>query len=164
MKNFKLQITNYKKITTVVMGFLLITGFLIFPIVTLAQNNQADPTAAFSDPTKKTFKLVACDGPAGANFTKDEKYIPCDFNGIMIQIQHLINVMMIIGVFAAIAAFSWAGFLYMTGNPNKIKQAHEIFPKVFFGFIIMLSAWFIVYQILDWLTDNPGFKTLLGNP
>ena len=118
----------------------------------------------YSDPTKSSFRIVVCDGPAGANTTDDKNYVPCDFNGIMLQIRHLINIMMVVGVFASIGAFSWAGALYISGNPEKKKEAHKIFPKIFTGFIIMLSAWFIVYQILSWLTDNQAFKTLLGNP
>ncbi|MBP6858618.1 MAG: hypothetical protein KBC33_02185 [Candidatus Pacebacteria bacterium] len=126
--------------------------------------NSSLPTSPELDPTKSSFRIVVCDGPAGANTTKDPKYVPCDFNGIMLQIQHLINIMMVLGVFASIGAFSWAGALYISGNPKKKEEAHKIFPKVFTGFIIMLSAWFIVYQILSWLTDNAAFKTLLGNP
>ena len=150
--------------------FILIFNFSI-PLA-----HAADPV---TDPNSSAFKIVICDGPTlptgenAASFDKfkenfNEKnhhpYVPCDFNHFMLQIQHIINVLMILGVLAAILGFSWAGFLYITGDPGKIKQAHAIFPKVFGGLIIMLSAWFIVYQILSWLTDNPGFKTLLGSP
>lgn len=80
----------------------------------------------------------------------------------MLQVRHLINLMMIVGVLAAIVAFSWAGGLYISGNPENKKRAHAVFPKIFAGFIIMLSAWFIVYQILSWLTKNAGFSSLIG--
>jgi hypothetical protein len=133
--------------------------------------NSSLPTSPELDPTKSSFRIVVCDGPTLPNKLKDEQtkalgreYVPCDFNGIMLQIQHLINIMMVLGVFASIGAFSWAGALYISGNPKKKEEAHKIFPKVFTGFIIMLSAWFIVYQILSWLTDKAAFKTLLGNP
>lgn len=146
---------------------------LTLPIVSLAQN-----TEQYSDPTKRSFRIVICDGPRLPDSTSQEiinlkeeykkdlngkEYIPCDFKGLMLQIQHLINIMMVLGVFVAIGVFTWAGYLYITGIKANIDKAHTIFPKVFFGFIIMLSAWFIVYQILSWLTNNPGFKTLLGS-
>lgn len=144
------------------------------------------PTAYAADPVldlnNSAFKLVVCDGPEnlgrvdekgsvnlklkpdGKSYMYDVKegYIPCNFKGAMMQVQHLINVMTIVGVFAAIAMFCWAGGLYITGKPANITKAHAIFPKVFGGFIIMLSAWFIVYQVLSWLTaTNSPFSALL---
>ena len=153
--------------------------------VAAAQSVQMPP----SDPTKDTFRLVACDGPANLNhirpdgsldgskayrrdkedvvqFKKDfghePPFIACDFNGLLIQVQHLINVMLVVGVLVAVGMMTWAGALYMSGNPAKKTRAHGIFPKIGIGFILMLSAWFIVYQVLAWLTDNEGFMTLLG--
>ncbi len=177
---FKIQDSRFKKKTARIFGVFFIGVFCVLSIVPVisiahAASPIVDPD---SDPTKESFKLVACDGPtlptndAGkkmkaeieSKFNPPRSYVACDFNGIMLQVQHLINIMMVIGVFCAIFGFSFAGYLYITGTQSNIKRAHEIFPKVFFGFIIMLSAWFIVYQILTWLTDNPGFKTLLGNP
>ncbi len=118
------------------------------------------------DPNSSGFKIVVCDGPTlPANYpNKPANYVPCDFNGVMLQVQHLINIAMVLGVLVAIVMFSYAGGLYITGKKANVDKAHSIFPKVFFGFIIMLSAWFIVYQILSWLTNNDGFKALLGNP
>jgi hypothetical protein len=112
------------------------------------------------------FKLIVCDGPAQANSEKDPKYVPCDFNGLMKTIQHLINVAMVAGVVVAIFGFCYAGFLYITSGsqPNKRTEASKIFKNIGLGFIIMLSAWFIVYQILSWLTGDSGFSALLGKP
>lgn len=133
--------------------------------------NSSLPSTPELNPNNTGFKIVVCDGPtlpdklaAEQKIILGREYVPCDFNGIMLQVQHLINIMMVVGVFASIGAFSWAGALYISGNPKKKEEAHKIFPKIFTGFIIMLSAWFIVYQILSWLTDNAAFKTLLGNP
>ena len=118
------------------------------------------------NPNDSAFKIVVCDGPTLPKDypNKPAGYVPCDFNGVMRQIQHLINIMMVLGVLIAIVMFSYAGGLYITGQKANIDKAHSIFPKVFIGFIIMLSAWFIVYQILSWLTNNEGFKALLGSP
>jgi hypothetical protein len=92
------------------------------------------------------------------------EYIPCDFKGIMSQLNHLLTVAIVAGILVAIGGFCYAGYLYMTGIPSKISHAHKIFSNVAIGFIIMLSAWFIVYQILSWLTGNSGFGKLLGTP
>jgi hypothetical protein len=132
--------------------------------------------AGSADPNNSAFRLSVCDGPAELNqidpktgqinpaLKNDPKFIPCNFQGLMIQVQHLINIMITVGVFAAIIGFSYAGYLYITGVPGNITKAHEIFKKVGIGFIIMLSAWFIVYQILAWFTGNSGLKALLGTP
>jgi hypothetical protein len=158
-----------RKTASFVFRALIIFAFVLVPLTASAQNNTRTLTTATPDtpelnPNNSAFKIVVCDGPEGARPSGDTKYVACDFNGVMLQIQHLINIMMVLGVFASIAAFSWAGWLYISGVPANKTKAHAIFPKIFTGFIIMLSAWFIVYQILSWLTDNNGFKTLLGSP
>ncbi len=132
-----------------------------------------------ANPNDTNFKLVVCDGPTLPNIApahlldeanKERRakglpdYVACDFNGVMKTVQHLINILMVLGVFVAVGLFSYGGALMITGKPENMNKARSFFPKVFGGFIIMLSAWFIVYQILDWLTNNQGFKTLLGNP
>ena len=89
-------------------------------------------------------------------------FVACDFAGFVGQAQKLINVMTILGVLAGIIAFSYAGYLYVTGVPGNITRAYEIFKKVGIGLVIMLSAWAIVYQILSWLTDNKTFTGLLN--
>ncbi len=154
-------------------GVLLACLVSVLSVTTIPVAIAAEPTTNLNS---SAFKIVACDGPENLNhinpatgkieqgYIADPSFVPCNFKGVMIQIQHLINIMMVVGVFASIAAFSWGGFLYITGKEGNIKKAHEIFPKVFIGFIIMLSAWFIVYQILSWLTDNDAFKSLLGSP
>lgn len=114
------------------------------------------------------FKLNVCDGPAGVRNQLDpsskeyKEFVPCDFRAVMILIQHLINIMISVGVVAAVAGFSYAGFLYITHVPAKITLAHEIFKKVGIGLVLMLSAWAIVYQILTWLQVGKEAKGLLN--
>jgi hypothetical protein len=110
------------------------------------------------------FKLLICDGPplpSNVPLPKPD-YVPCDFKGLMMQIQHFINIAMVLGVISAILLITWAGALYVSGQPKNIDQARAIFPVVVKGFIIMLLAWFIVYQILEWLTGSKSFGVLLG--
>lgn len=112
-----------------------------------------------------SFRLVICDGPVLPDNHPDKtpNYVPCDFKGLMMQLQHIINIAMVAGIILAIIGLTYAGFLYITGIPKNITQAHDIFPALIKGFILMLSAWFIVYQILEWLTGSRGFGVLLGS-
>jgi len=128
-------------------------------------NNSAGNVAPTSvDINKSTFKLLICDGPplpSNVSLPKPD-YVPCDFKGLMAQTQHFINIAMVLGVLSALVLFTWAGALYVSGQPKNIDQAKAIFPAVVKGFIIMLLAWFIVYQILEWLTGSKSFGVLLG--
>lgn len=140
-----------------------------------AQNTTTLPPVDVSSPT---FKFSVCDGPdlRGLSATDETKvltslgktssnYVPCNFTGAMMQVQQLINIAIVIGILIAIIGFCYAGFLFMTGKEADRTKAKGILPNIFIGFIIMLSAWFIVYQILSWLTNNgSGFTALLGKP
>ncbi len=169
-----------QKFSAIFIASILIFVLFVFPAFSLAQN--LDPQV--SNPNSSKFRLAICDGPEQLNQAKthmipdgrgglkldppnwkpDPNFIPCNFKGVIIQAQHLINTMIVLGVFAAIIGFTYAGYLYITGVPGNINKAKDIFRKVAIGFIIMLIAWFMVYQILDWLTGNPGLKALLGTP
>ncbi len=169
-------------------SIILIASFsvLLSPSFVAAQGTLTSPTSD-ANPNSTSFKIVVCDGPAALNSAAahqvanpdttvggtipdpnwrgpDPNFVACDFNGAIRQIQHLIDIAMVFGVFAAVILFTFAGYLYITGKPSNIERAHSIFPKVFWGFIIMLTAWFVVFQLLSWLTNNPGFAKLLGSP
>ncbi len=151
------------------------------------RNSTGNVSPTSVDITKSSFKLLICDGPEELRHYnpatnkiepgyvdkvnnisvppyENPDFIPCDFRGLMMQLQHFINIAMVLGVLVALGGLLWAGALYISGAPEKIKQAHKIFPSIFWGFIIMLSAWFIVYQILEWLTgpNAKSFGVLLG--
>ena len=107
------------------------------------------------------FQIVQCDGPSMPQSLMDaqtakigHKYVPCDFAGLMMEIQFLLNLMVFVAVLAAIVGFAYAGYLYVTGTQENLKKARSMFPKILIGFILILTAWFIVYQILAWLTPN----------
>ena len=142
-----------------------------------ASTNPATPNGSikpeYSNINSPQFRLLICDGPAELVAYNpatrkiepghiEEGFIPCDFRGLMMQIQHLINIAMTLAILLAISGLIYAGYLYATGTPPNISKAHEIFPSLAKGFIIMLSAWFIVYQILSWLTGTNGYGVLLG--
>lgn len=154
--------------STVILAALIASAAGAAPLAAHAQQNLATDRTAV-DPANTGFRIVVCDGPAypGQPAQVDgHTYVPCDFNGAMKQIQHLIDIMMVLGVLVATGLFCYAGYLYVsvafTGKEGNIDTAKEIFRKTFIGFAIMLCGWFIVFQILSWLTDNAGFRSLLG--
>jgi len=116
-----------------------------------------------------SLKIITCDGPTlppdilkTTEATLGHTYVSCDFYGLMQQVQHLIDIAIVFGVVVAIGLFSYAGYLHITGTPANITKSYSIFRKVGIGFIIMLSAWFIVYQVIIWLTGSSQFAVLLG--
>lgn len=127
-------------------------------------------TDFFSD----NFKLTVCDGPTLPNLSMrinakaelGRDYVPCDFNALMRQVQHIINIALALGALMSIFLFTYAGFIFIVNgdNPGKRSDATKIFKNVAIGFIIMLAAWNVVYELLSWLTGSSGFGALLGNP
>ena len=130
------------------------------------------------DITSPSFQFSVCDGPdlsklpagqmmtvtiKGVQQTVTTGQIPSTYTPVD-TVQHLINIGVVVGVFVALGSFIYIGFLYIQGTEGSRSKAKSIFPKIFFGFIIMLAAWFIVFQILSWLGASEGFKTLLGTP
>ncbi|MFA6432278.1 MAG: hypothetical protein WCV82_00440 [Candidatus Paceibacterota bacterium] len=143
--------------TKLIILALLVTNFMpmIAPLVS-AQSQV--PEVNIND---EGFKLVICDGPGGPLAKSDPNYKVCDFQALMDQVQYLINVMIVLGVIGALVGFAYSGYLHITGVPGNITKAWGIFKKVAIGFVIMLTAWFVVYQILEWLTGNAA--NYLGN-
>ncbi len=173
---------NYRRIYMKgIPSFILLSIFIFSILNSNIANAQGVQTLTSpisnENPTQSSFQITVCDGPnnpkgnnpvnlydSNGNPAGTRPYVVCNFNTGMLQIQHLINIAMVLGVFAAIVLFTYAGFLMLTGKEDDRKKAKDIFPKIFIGFIIMLTAWFIVYQILSWLTGNGTFTKLLGNP
>ncbi len=154
---------KYKKYIYPFIAIIIFTLLLSPSVNTVKAQATADENI-----NSEGFRLMFCDGPAKLKEHIDpssneyKTFVPCDFRGFMGQAQKLINVMTILGVLAGIIGFSYAGYLYITGVPDNISRAYEIFKKVGIGLVIMLSAWAIVYQILSWLTDNTTFTGLLN--
>ncbi len=180
MKIFKEQKINKKRLKSVeVIGTFSLLIFVCFisVLIDAKVSNAQNTSLPEANPTSSDFKLIICDGPVlppsaiGAiNFWKSKNpgktypkdYIPCDFNGAMMQIQYLINVMLVVGILAAIVGFSWAGYLFITGVAEKRNQAKDIFSKIVWGLVIMICAWFMVYQLVKWLVPkNSGVDYLL---
>ncbi|MDB5258832.1 MAG: hypothetical protein JWO73_40 [Candidatus Taylorbacteria bacterium] len=120
-------------------------------VVDGAYEYQADPNKPDSTSTIPVFV------PA-----KNSKQKLCNFTALIEEIQFLINWLFKIAVPIAIALFAYAGFLYMTGEPGKIKTAKSMFSTVGVGFGFMLISWFVIYTVLHWLVrPGQGFDALL---
>ena len=75
----------------------------------------------------------------------------CTFNSLVQLVDNIIDFIITISVSVSAIMFAYAGFLYLSGNPGKIKQAHGIFKNVAIGLIFILGAWLIVKAILTGL-------------
>jgi len=154
-----------KKFQNKIVKMLIAISLFILPLISIVSISQAQTATPTANISSTGFRLLVCDGPVlPPNYTPKPTgtYTPCDFKGLMMQVQHFIDIAMVLGVLVALAGFTWAGALYITGEPGKISQAHEIFPKIVEGFVIMICGWFIVYQLLFWLTGANTFSILLG--
>ena len=91
---------------------------------------------------------------------------PCKFSDFLILANRIINLAILISAALAAIAFAYAGFLYTTaaGSMEQIKKAHEVFKNVAIGFIIVLSAWLIVYTIVQTLVPDAEEFTLQETP
>ncbi|MEI6396782.1 MAG: hypothetical protein WCO48_01790 [Candidatus Taylorbacteria bacterium] len=160
---------------------IIIIGLAFLVLSSVNVSAQTIAPNANENPSQTDFKLVNCDGPAlPTNGTVKSEFLKtwsaqtgkvpgdykaCDFNGALAQVQHLMNIAIILGVLAAILLFSFAGFKLVsasfTGKVADVDRAKDIFQKVAIGFIIMLVAWFVVYQIISWLSGGSSAGTAL---
>ncbi|MBU1046467.1 pilin [Patescibacteria group bacterium] len=85
----------------------------------------------------------------------------CNFCDLVILVNNIINFIIYISVPVSAIMFTYAGFLYLSGNPGKIKQAHGIFKNVGLGLILILGAWLIVNLITSSLL-KADFKDILS--
>ena len=89
----------------------------------------------------------------------------CHYSDFITLVETVID-FLIFKLAAPISAlmFAYAGFLYMTnnGNESQIKQAHDIFLSVFWGFVIALGAWLVVKVILGFLIGDTSPFNFLG--
>ncbi|MEI6057673.1 MAG: pilin [bacterium] len=130
------------------------------PIPTSTTNDG--PIGPVNQPTQK-FKadnytgLVKCSGVKSASTD-----VECNFTYAISSIATLINWAFYVSIPVAVALFSWAGILYMSGVESKIKQAKTIFQNVAIGFIIALVAFTVVHTLVGWLVNpNIGAESLL---
>lgn len=93
--------------------------------------------------------FIVCDGPN------------CDFGSLIELTKVIINNLIYISTILAVIAFIYIGFVLLTSGGDvgaKTKAKHAAL-SVLKGFIIILTAWFIVYTITSVLL-NDGYSLL----
>jgi hypothetical protein len=86
----------------------------------------------------------------------------CGLGKFIQLIQNIINALFLISVPLATIAFVYIGFTLLTaqGNVTKRNDAKRVAKSVIVGFVIILSAWLVVYTITHALLD-PSFNSFL---
>ncbi len=146
-----------RKILVTCSSLLFVLAIVTLPLLPkLVMGADAKPTSR--DDLRRYsnggFSLVQCDGVP----TPGTNEVKCDFAALINQVKFLMRWMFYISIPIAVGLFAYAGGLFMTANPGKIKDAKKIFSHVVVGFIIMLLAWLIVRTILYWVAE-PGYGT-----
>ena len=103
--------------------------------------------------------LVQCDGVVDSkNPNETQRNKECNFAALVSMINHTIQWVFGLTIPIFIFILCYAGFLYM-GPPSSGKraQAKKMLWAALTGFVIMLSAYFIVVTLLGWLVA-PDFK------
>ncbi len=87
--------------------------------------------------------LIVCDG------VKTTELPECDFSSLFVLAKVLINDLVILSTFLAVAVFAYAGFkmLMSRGSETEYKKAVAMFGKVMWGYVWILAAWLVVYTI-----------------
>ena len=107
--------------------------------------------------------LVKCDGAVSKEYDKngvatgnlapgeEARNKPCDFAALMDTINYIIKWVFGLTIPIFIGMCAYAGILYMTPNSTNRASANKMLWTGIKGFILMLSAWFIVSTLVDWL-------------
>jgi hypothetical protein len=82
----------------------------------------------------------------------------CKYEHFTQLIVNVVNFAIQLGIAFSAVVFAWAGWLYMTsgGDEGKLKEAHELFIKVLWGFLFALGAFLIVQLITKSLGLDEG--------
>lgn len=131
--------------------FFTVLVVLLFPLKSVFSATNTDKTFGYG--------LVQCDGVLNPN--EPNRQQKCNFAYLVNSINYIIYRMIAISIPLATALFAYAGFLYISGEQDKIKQAKNIFINVAIGFIIMITAWFVVVTVVNWVVDSKTGATSL---
>jgi len=97
---------------------------------------------------------VKCDG--AENVSEPGRTNVCGLIDLINMAHYLINWVFGISIPIFIGILAYAGLLHITGEKGKIDKARKMLWNCLIGFVIMLSAWFMVTTLLKWLV-NPNF-------
>ena len=118
---------------------------LFLPFLAFAQNPSPATQATGAAGTGITYECGS--GPTAGN---------CTFEDAVAAVRRVTNYGAVIALGFSVVVIAYAGALYMIseGNPNKLKEATEMFRKVAIGILFILGAWLIVSLILNGLFVN----------
>jgi hypothetical protein len=123
-------------------------SFLILPVVVSANHGGA---------TTEHLTLLGTDIKCtGAD---------CGFDNLLILAAALVSFVVKLSIPVAAALFIYAGFLYVTAtdDSSKVSKAKSIFTTAFWGFVIILGAWVIVFTLVNAIVDPEYLKGTDGN-
>lgn len=136
----------------------VLLGTVLMPIPAIAQSPSSIIPCGFD----LNGDTVIRDTPSAWSASPHEE---CYFEDFIILAQKFID-FLIFKIAAPLAAvmFAYAGFLYVTnrGNEGQVKQAHDIFLYVFWGFVVALGAWITVNFILEFFLGSGSIYNFLG--
>lgn len=99
-------------------------------------------------------KIAGDPVPDGLVTCGDPGQFPCDFNAFILMLNNIIDWIIGISVIIATISFIWGGFLWLTSGakPANKDKAKDILLNTLWGFLLILTAWLIIYTILTYLT------------
>ncbi|HBU07333.1 MAG TPA: hypothetical protein DEB09_04600 [Candidatus Magasanikbacteria bacterium] len=140
--------------------------------VSTGGGGTSNKTCVYNDVLKECISLFV--SQATTNYGKPKGYVgplpACAFTGTCNDINQLLSFFIgvfgsmslgVIGVFA-FAVFIYGGITILTsfGNAEKVKKGQQALVAAVVGIIIALSAYMIVYNILDVMNVKDAFKGL----
>lgn len=138
---------------------------LLFPAQVLfvpQQAHAADATTCRAPAGDYSLLLVRC---RYGNAIPGTNECECGFRDVVAEIKQLINFAFLLAMPLTVIAITWAGIqiLLARGNPGKINEAKKLATQVLTGFIIVLTAWLIVYTITSNLMRPEFYTPFLGD-
>ncbi len=97
-----------------------------------------------------------CDGPGGPGGD-------CDFNDLIKLVKNVLTFLILVSIPLATIVIAYGGFLLLTANGSEgnISKAKELIFNVLKGFALVLTAWLIVYTIVDVLLEDNSYENFL---
>ncbi len=120
--------------------------FVILPNLSLAQNSGGT-VLDYSG-------LVKCDGVVNPN--ESGRQVKCNFYNLIVIVNQLINWAFTLSLPVVAGMFAYAGYLHISGSEADLKKSRAMMRNAIIGFIIALTAWFMVTTLVGWIKD-PNF-------
>jgi hypothetical protein len=117
--------------------------FIVLPNLSLAQNTGGT-ALDYSG-------LVKCDGVLNPN--ESGRQVKCNFYNLIVIINQLVNWAFTLSLPVVAGMFAYAGYLHITGSEENIKRSRKMMQNAIIGFIIALTAWFVVTTLVEWIKD-----------